>query len=234
MSQCRSRSRIRRRSERSLLRRAGEAHHKRLAARFRLRRFPRGDGDWSGGLQATELPKPATRGFVGLEADAPSTTSLRCLRFNQFAVRSLGWPARSTFGITLTVQAKGPSQNLRDPTRQRNCLNATDLRPRAVAISPPGASGWVRLAVVEIELPTPMAIERLVRNVVTADINIAAKRTSARVADANKPKAKMQANKLCRDISIESLGSAGRILAATVLGPTMNRKSSIAHQMRRL
>jgi hypothetical protein len=32
----------------------------------------------------------------------------------------------------------------------------------------------VRLPVVDIELSTPSAIERLVRNVVTADINIAA------------------------------------------------------------
>ena len=30
------------------------------------------------------------------------------------------------------------------------------------------------MPVVEIELPTPMAIERLVRNIVTADIDIAA------------------------------------------------------------
>jgi hypothetical protein len=33
----------------------------------------------------------------------------------------------------------------------------------------------MRLVVVEIELPPPMAIERLARNIVTADVNIFAK-----------------------------------------------------------
>jgi hypothetical protein len=53
-------------------------------------------------------------------------------------------------------------------------FESTHFRPRAVAVLSPGASGGVRLPFVEIELSTPMAIECLMRNIVTADINVAA------------------------------------------------------------
>jgi len=53
-------------------------------------------------------------------------------------------------------------------------FESTHFRPRTIAIPSPSAAGRVRLPVVKIELSTPMAIERLVRNIVTADKNIAA------------------------------------------------------------